>query len=177
MASSDVFRLEKPLTAQVELIEQLSGRIRISFDPGAIYSELGLLALEPILKRTEVIFTTEEELQALTGYDSKSDAAELLAEIGIPVIIVKMGEQGLQAFHEKTFVSQPAIKASVVRDRTGAGDVAAAGFLAGLIERLSVKESLELAARAASKSIEGFGRSTYPDKEFLNQVISRKNRC
>ncbi len=35
----------------------------MSFDPGVIYSELGLFALERILAKTEVLFTTEEELQ------------------------------------------------------------------------------------------------------------------
>ncbi|MBI5247937.1 MAG: hypothetical protein HY912_00450 [Desulfomonile tiedjei] len=167
------FVAREPLAAQIELVKGLSGRVRISFDPGAIYSESGLSALEPILKRTEVLFTTDEELVALTGCDSKAKAVAILTRIGIRVILVKMGEKGLEAFYDMTSAFQPAVAVSAIRDRTGAGDVAAAGFLAGLIERLPIRPSLRLAALAASRSIEGFGRSTYPDKEFLNHVLFR----
>ncbi len=59
-----------------------------------------------------------------------------------------------------------------IRDRTGAGDVAAAGFLAGAIESVGLEASLELAAIVASKSIEGYGRSSYPDKAFFEKSLS-----
>lgn len=162
-----------PLAAQIDLVEQLSNRVRISFDPGVIYSELGLSALERILTRTEALFTTEEELQTLTGCGEKAEAAAILTSIGVQVIVLKMGAKGLEAFHKDVSVVQPAIPAAAVRDRTGAGDVAAAGFLAGLIKHLPLERSLELAALAASRSVEGFGRSAYPDKAFLDDVLSR----
>jgi ribokinase len=163
----------EPLAAQIDLVEKLSNRVRVSFDPGVIYSELGLSALEQILTKTEVLFTTEEELQMLTGCGAKAEAAAILTSIGVRVIVLKMGSKGLEAFHENVSVVQPAIPAATIRDRTGAGDVAAAGFLAGFIKRLSLKRSLELAALAASRSVEGFGRSAYPDKAFLDDVLSR----
>lgn len=162
-----------PLAAQTDLLEQLSDRVRVSFDPGVIYSELGLPALERMLAKTEVLFTTEEELQMLTGCRSKAEGAAIMSNIGVRVIVLKMGVKGLEAFHENTSVFQPAIPAAMVRDRTGAGDVAAAGFLAGLIKNLSLERSLELAALAASRSVEGFGRSAYPDKAFFEDVLSR----
>ncbi len=81
---------------------------------------------------------------------AKAEAAAIIANIGVRVIVLKMGVNGLEAFHENASVFQPAIPAVMVRDRTGAGDVAAAGFLAVLIKNLTLERSLELAALAAS---------------------------
>jgi sugar/nucleoside kinase (ribokinase family) len=161
-----------PLQAQIAVVERLFGHVLISFDPGVIYCELGLSALQPILEKTEILFVTEEELRDLTRCDSNQSGSELLMGLGVRTIVVKMGERGLEAFHENASEFQAGIKPSAIRDRTGAGDVAAAGFLAGLIEKLSIRDSLKLAALAASKSIEGFGRSTYPDRDFLRDVLS-----
>jgi ribokinase len=166
------FVSEGPLQAQIAVVEQLFGQVLISFDPGVIYCELGLSALQPILEKTEILFVTEEELKDLTRCDSNQSASELLMGLGVRTIVVKMGEKGLEAFRENASEFQAGIKPSAIRDRTGAGDVAAAGFLAGLIEKLSIRDSLKLAALAASKSIEGFGRSTYPDRDFLRNVLS-----
>lgn len=166
------FVSREPLAVQIQLVENLAGRVRVSFDPGVIYSELGLSALEPILRKTKVLFTTDEELKTLTRCESKVDATALLAGMGIGIVVLKLGAQGLEAFHEMGYTFQPPVAVSGVRDRTGAGDVAAAGFLAGLIQRMTIEQSLELAAHAASRSIEGFGRSTYPDRRILALVAS-----
>jgi len=56
------FVSDRPLKAQIELVERLSGRPKISFDPGAVYVDKGFAALEPILRRTDVLFAAEEEL-------------------------------------------------------------------------------------------------------------------
>jgi sugar/nucleoside kinase (ribokinase family) len=67
---------------------------------------------------------------------------------------------------------QDAVPPREIKDRTGAGDVAAAGFLAGMIQVMDIPRCLELAARAASLSIEGYGRSAYPDRGFLERFLS-----
>jgi ribokinase len=162
-----------PLAAQIGLLGELSEKTRVSFDPGAVYSAFGLAALRPLLERTDVLFTTEEELKALTSLASVEDAVTTLIQIGVKAAIVKMGAKGLKGFETNRSFHQEALPPAEIKDRTGAGDVAAAGFIAGMIHSLSMPESLELAALAASRSIEGYGRSCYPDEALLQCFLSK----
>ena len=61
-----------PLQAQMELVERIAGRVRVSFDPGAVYVSKGLAALKPLVARSEVVFASVEELHELCGTDDTS---------------------------------------------------------------------------------------------------------
>jgi ribokinase len=162
----------KPLAAQIELAESLSGETRVSFDPGAVYVALGIRALTPLIRRSDVLFVTIEELQALTREKKVEIGAAHLLKIGARCVVVKLGAEGIMGFRHETVTFQPAVSPAALVDRTGAGDVAAAGFLAGILKCLSLERCLALAAAAAAKSIEGYGRTAYPDKAFLEKCIS-----
>jgi ribokinase len=170
------FVSRQPLAAQIGLLRRLSGNTRVSFDPGAVYSAFGLAELSPLLERTDVLFATEEELRTMAGLISVAEAVANLMEIGVRTVVVKMGANGLHGFEVDRSWRQAAALPVEIKDRTGAGDVAAAGFIAGMIHSLSLEESLELAALAASKSIEGYGRSCYPDAALLNGFLSKLKR-
>lgn len=163
----------KPLAAQIDLLGRFSGKTRVSFDPGAVYSAFGLAVLRPILEQTDVLFTTEEELTDLIGRSSLKEAVAAVIQVGVKAVIVKMGAKGLSGFEIGRSFHQEAVLPAEIKDRTGAGDVAAAGFIAGMIHSLSMQESLELAALAASRSIEGYGRSCYPDEALLHSFLSK----
>jgi ribokinase len=167
------FVSEKALAAQITVVEQVFGSMKISFDPGALYAARGADQLKPILMRTDLLFVTLEELQTLAGCTEMETAANFLFEIGVRMVIVKLGPEGMRAFVPGKSVYQPAVPPHEIRDRTGAGDVAAAGFLAGTIKLMGLESSLQLAAIMASKSIEGYGRSSYPDKAFFEEAVSR----
>ncbi|MCK4418263.1 carbohydrate kinase family protein, partial [Candidatus Aerophobetes bacterium] len=51
------------------------------------------------------------------------------------------------------------------------GDVYAAGFLAGLLKKLSLSECARLATKAAAQSIKGYGRDSYPERESNEQNL------
>ncbi|MDQ7782740.1 MAG: carbohydrate kinase family protein [Desulfomonilaceae bacterium] len=159
------------LRAQTEVARQLARTTRLSFDPGAVYCRLGLDRLSPILRRTDVLFVTEDELEVLTHEKAQDPAAGILFEIGVSIVVIKMGDRGIMAVNGHGSIRQPAVKPALVKDRTGAGDVAAAGFLAGMILSMDLKECLHLAALCASRSIEGYGRSTYPDRAFVETFL------
>lgn len=167
------FVSKKPLEAQIKLMESLPDHVGASFDPGVIYSALGTDALRPILSRADVLFITREELKTLTGQKVTEQAAADLLAIGTKSIVIKLSAEGMIAFQRERSFSQPAVPAAAVIDRTGAGDVAAAGFLAGKLKSLRFEACLELAATAASKSIEGYGRSAYPDRKFLENFLAK----
>ncbi len=162
----------EPLEVQARLVDRLDDSTRVSFDPGAVYVAKGLHSLLPVLRRTDLLFITREELASLTSYSGIEAGVTFLFEIGVKTVIVKLGPEGMMACEPERSVYQPAVVPREIKDRTGAGDVAAAGFLAGMIKSLGLEASLQLAARAASKSLEDYGRRSYPDKDFLDNAIS-----
>jgi ribokinase len=160
---------ESPLKAQLELIKELPSRIKLSFDPGEIYARLGLEKLLPIIRKSHTIFITDEEIGMLTGKDYK-DGAVFLRGLGPETVVCKMGASGCYVLSEQSEFRIPAPKKKVV-DRTGAGDVFAAGFLAGELLGRSLYNSALFATEAASWSITEYGRARYPDTEFLRKKL------
>jgi ribokinase len=168
------FVAREPLAAQIRLVRSLPRDVKVSFDPGAVYVPLGMEVLKPLISRADVLFATREELEALARTSDLAVAAADILDTGTRVVVVKMGAQGLIAFMQGETWYQAAITPRELKDRTGAGDVAAAGFLAGTLCALNMDACLELAARAASASIEGYGRSAYPDRAFLEGFLSSR---
>ncbi len=162
----------EPLVVQAGLVDRLGDSTRVSFDPGAVYVAKGLNILLPVLRRTDLLFITREELATLTSHSGIETGVTFLFEIGVKIVIVKLGPEGMMACEPGRSIYQAAIVPREIKDRTGAGDVAAAGFLAGMLESLDLEASLQLAARAASMSLEDYGRRSYPDKAFLDSAIS-----
>jgi ribokinase len=165
-----------PLEAQIKVVEKLPNRTRVGFDPGALYCARGIGNLAPILRRTDILFVTEEELESLTADSTAETAVEALFEVGVRTVVVKIGARGIKGFRPDGCFHQPAVAPAQVVDRTGAGDVAAAGFLAGSMLALGLEGSLELAAMAASRSIEGYGRTSYPPRDLVTAAAGKWKR-
>jgi ribokinase len=146
-------------------------RAKISFDPGEPHASKGIEELIPILDHTFVLFPTSNEVEILTHQDYKEGCKELL-KLGIEVIACKLGERGSYILCQEEELEIPSQRGRIV-DTTGAGDVYAAGFLAGLLKKLSLAECARLATLAASQSIRGLGRKTYPDKEILSRFTKK----
>ena len=117
---------EKPFKAQKNLIEQLSN-VKISFDPGAIYSRNGLAALKPIIRRSYVMFPNAIETKLLTGQDYR-EGAETFTKLGADLVAVKLGKRGCYVTDGKESHLIEPYKVEAV-DTTGAGDAFCAGFL------------------------------------------------
>ncbi len=156
-----------PFQAQQAVVSSLANA-KISFDPGELYSRKGLASLTTILQHTHVIFATEQELKYLTGLSNSRDGAAKLMECGVAVVACKRGRLGAQVFaREETYeVGAPRVEAV---DPTGAGDVFAAGFLAGLLLERPLAECAGFASEVAAHSVTGYGRERYPDAETLRR--------
>ncbi len=161
------FCSEDVLALQEWLLEQDLGDIKVTFDPGEIYSRFGFSRLGKILKRTHVLFATSEELTLMAG----KKAAEDIIKHGTQIVVCKRGGQGSEIITSDKIIDVPITKVDKVVDKTGAGDVYAAGFIAGLLMDLPLEICGKLASEAAAVSISGYGREKYPDKAFL---LSRK---
>ena len=108
----------------------------------------------------DIIFANEEEAKAFTGNEPE-EALNELAEIS-EIAVVKVGEKGSFIKTGKEYAEIGIIDANSV-DTTGAGDLYAAGFLSGLIKKLSLKECGRLGAFLSGKVIENIGGKIFRD--------------
>lgn len=163
--------LGEGLQLQERLAREMSGRMRISFDPGEVYVRQGLACLTPLLSGCEILFITEQELEILTGLPWP-ESVSVIQSTGPKIIVIKKKGAG-------AFIIQGAktwdLPAEIIRakDTTGAGDVFAAGFLAGLLKGQSLPDCGLLGLRLAGQSMMGLGRAAYPGKEDLEQALNK----
>jgi len=161
-----------PLDAQRKLVNELGGRCRIAFDPGHLYSRRNLGELREIIERAEIVLAADDEIKALTGADYERGCRELLS-IGARIVVAKKGKEGTYVASGNSAFETSAPPAEVV-DKTGAGDVYGAGFIAGLLRGVSLEKCAAFASSIAAKSVTGYGRSHYPDKSDLANLARQR---
>jgi ribokinase len=139
----------------------------LSFDPGHPHAMKGWKEIFPFLKRTYLLFTTQKEIELLSGENFKEGSRKLL-KCGIKAVVCKMGFKGSWIISPRGEWFIPAQLIEAV-DTTGAGDVYAAGFLAGMLKGLPLPQCGKLGTRAAALSITGWGRSSYSGEKLLEE--------
>jgi ribokinase len=160
---------EPPFEAQKALLNRIDASIRVSLDPGEIYSRKGLDKIHPLIERSHILFLTEKEIGMLTHRDLL-DGAKSLMEMGPSVLVCKKGNKGSHVFSKEKNFGVPANPVEVV-DNTGAGDVYNAGFIAGFFLGKSLEETALFATKVAAKSVTGYGRDRYPTEEDLENFF------
>lgn len=161
------FHIEGYLVQNHELIESA---IKIAKEKGlkvsldlASYNvvEENLDFLKAIIRDyVDIVFANEEEAKAFTGTHPE-ESLNILGEL-CEYAVVKIGKQGslLKHGNEQTKVGIIGIDAF---DTTGAGDLYAAGFLYGLVHKLSLTRCGELGALLSGKVIETLGAKISDD--------------
>jgi sugar/nucleoside kinase (ribokinase family) len=117
-------------------------------------------------RRVDILFANEAELTAMTGEDEFEAGLAALAP-QVPLLVVTRGEQGAVAVAGKERASVPAEPIARLVDTTGAGDLFAAGFLAGQARELGLERSLKLGAIAAAEVIQHYGARPEQDLKAL----------
>ena len=112
--------------------------------------------LDLVQNKLNITFANEQEIMALIGAKSFDDVIKFAKEIK-KLIVVTRGKIGSVAIHRDKIVRCDAKKNLMIKDLTGAGDLFAAGFLHGYINKLSLKESLEKGTELSSKIIQQVG--------------------
>ena len=92
----------------------------------------------------------------MTGEDDHEAGLAKLAG-RVPLLVVTHGDQGATALAGGERASVPAEPIQRLVDTTGAGDLFAAGFLAGQARGLGLEPSLRLGAIAAAEVIQHYG--------------------
>ena len=112
--------------------------------------------LDLVQNKLNITFANEQEFMTLIGAKNFKDVVEFAKKIK-RLIVITRGEIGAVAIHNENFVECGAKKNLKIKDLTGAGDLFAAGFLHGYINKLSLKESLEKGTELSSKIIKQVG--------------------
>tara|TARA_B100001063_G_scaffold238062_1_gene259811 strand:- start:319 stop:1251 length:933 start_codon:yes stop_codon:yes gene_type:complete len=112
--------------------------------------------LELVKNKLDITFANEQEIMALTNTKKFEDVINFSKEIN-KMIVITRGEKGALAVNKNEVVECPAKKNLKIKDLTGAGDLFAGGFLHGLINNKSTKESLETGTLMSSKIIQIIG--------------------
>ena len=112
--------------------------------------------LDLVKNKLDIVFANEQEILSLTGVNSFNDVISFSKQIKKNIIITR-GEKGAIAINGNEVEECEAHKNLKIKDLTGAGDLFAAGYLHGIINKLSTKESLEKGTELSSRIIQKIG--------------------
>lgn len=114
----------------------------------------------------DILFANEVEICALSGeQDFEAAVAAILPNV--PMLVVTRGEYGAIAIANGERAEVKAQPIDEVVDTTGAGDLFAAGFLAGQAEGRNLEESLKMGAICAAEIIAQVGPRAQCDLKAL----------
>jgi sugar/nucleoside kinase (ribokinase family) len=116
--------------------------------------------------RIDILFANEVEITALAG-TSDFDAAVAAIAAKVPLLVVTRGEHGAIAVRGDERVAVTAEPVAHLVDTTGAGDLFAAGVLAGLSEGRDLKACLTMGAVCAAEVISHYGARPEADLKAL----------
>ena len=118
----------------------------------------------------DILFANEIEICALAGHDDfEAAVAEISAKV--PMLVVTRGEKGAIAVVKGERTEVMAQPIDQVVDTTGAGDLFAAGFLAGQAEGRSIADCLTMGAICAREIIAQVGPRAQSD--LMAQVAAK----
>tara|TARA_B100001769_G_C22065187_1_gene573111 strand:+ start:272 stop:1198 length:927 start_codon:yes stop_codon:yes gene_type:complete len=112
--------------------------------------------LELVKNKLDIIFANEQEILSLINSKSFNDAIAFGKNLNKNIVITR-GEKGAVAINQGEVIECIAKKNLKITDLTGAGDLFAAGYLHGVINNMSTKDSLDKGTELSSKIIQKIG--------------------
>jgi len=112
--------------------------------------------LNLVQEKIDITFANEQEITSLIeakNFDQVINFSKKLKKL----IVITRGEKGAVAINGEEVVESGIKKDLKIVDLTGAGDLFAAGFLHGYVNKLSIKESLEKGTEMSSRVIQQIG--------------------
>ena len=112
--------------------------------------------LNLVKNKLDITFANEQEMNSLIGAKNFQEVINFSKKLN-KLVVVTRGEKGAVAINGDEVVENNVQKNLNIVDLTGAGDLFAAGFLHGHINKLSTKECLEKGTEMSSKVIQQIG--------------------
>ena len=112
--------------------------------------------LNLVKNKLVITFANEQEITSLIEAKNFDEVISFSKQLN-KLVIVTRGEKGAVAVNGDDVIESDVQKNLKIIDLTGAGDLFAAGFLHGYINKLSTKECLEKGTEMSSKVIQQIG--------------------
>ena len=112
--------------------------------------------LDLVKNKLDITFANEQEITSLIDAKNFEEIIEFGKQIGKKMIITR-GSKGSIAIDKNQIFECNSKENLKIVDLTGAGDLFAAGFLHGYINKMSTKQSLEKGTEMSSKIIQKIG--------------------
>ena len=112
--------------------------------------------LDLVKNKLDITFSNEQEIISLINAKNFEEVIDFAKKIN-KLMVITRGEKGALAVNKDKVVECSAKDNLKIKDLTGAGDLFAGGFLHGLINNKSTKESLEIGTEMSSKVIQIIG--------------------
>jgi sugar/nucleoside kinase (ribokinase family) len=112
--------------------------------------------LDLVKNKLDIVFTNEQEILSLINSKSFNDVVTYSKNLDKNIVITR-GEKGAVSIKGNEVVEFAAKKNLKIIDLTGAGDLFAAGYLHGLINKMDMKECLAKGTELSSIIIQKIG--------------------
>ena len=112
--------------------------------------------LDLVNNKLDITFANEQEILSLIDAKNFDEVVSFGKQLG-KLIVITRGEKGSLAIQKNEVIECDSKKNLKIVDLTGAGDLFAAGFLHGYVNKLSINESLEKGTEMSSKIIQKIG--------------------
>lgn len=104
----------------------------------------------------DVVLPNLDEGRMLTGYEDPRAITQELLQLGVPLVVLKMGGTGAVVASNDEYLTIPA-RQVLAKDPTGAGDTFDAAFAVAMVEGRPFEEGATFAAAAASHVVQNLG--------------------
>ena len=146
------------------------GEPKKAFDKAINYSKKNAMSLSDIFcverhkphflnlvkNNLDIVFANEQEIISLIEAKSFEEVISFSKHTKKNIIITR-GEKGAISIYNDEVIECKAQKNLDIKDLTGAGDLFAAGYLHGIINNCSIKDSLKKGTELSSKIIQKVG--------------------
>ena len=112
--------------------------------------------LELVKNKLDIVFANEQEITSLIEAKNFDEVVKFSKQLN-KLIVVTRGEKGAVAVQGNEVFEIGIKKNLKIVDLTGAGDLFAAGFLHGYMNKLTINESLKKGTEMSSKVIQQIG--------------------
>jgi len=112
--------------------------------------------LDLVKNSLDIVFANEQEITSLINAKSFEEVISFSKQIQKNIVITR-GAKGAISINNDELAECSVIKNLDIKDLTGAGDLFAAGYLHGVINNLTIKESLIKGTELSSKIIQKIG--------------------
>lgn len=139
--------------------------------------------LDAVIENVDVVKATAEELDRCGfGGDTKRTICEAVCERGPHAVLMTLGRDGAFAYCDEgsfwgeTRLERPAFDVEVA-DTTGAGDAFVAGTLYGILNEMTIEETLNTANTMAALSITVEGAmNDLPSRDKVKQFLNKNSQ-